>query len=206
MPRIDRSSTLLAAIAVAARRALRSAKSSRMRLDSSVDWPEINCGRPPGCMALRSMRVRGVSTNWSNGDVPPTRLSSSRHWCQVGAATLAARKAADGAEGSNGVDGVNGVDGNDDDLGIVGSSLTRLVGPESRRVGSSFTSRSSSSADDPSFFRPRRYTCKTLCAAGANGWHQRGETADSPAKMVVSSTDDGDRYSSLRCREYLLSR
>ena len=59
-------------ISVAASLALRSASSSRMRLESSVDLPVMNCGSPPGCVVESSMRVRGVSTKRTSGERPPT--------------------------------------------------------------------------------------------------------------------------------------
>ena len=90
MPRTERSSMPFDVIALAARRALRRASSSRMRLDSSVLWPVMNCGRPPGWVELSSMRVRALSSKWSSGDRPPTFSSSSRQRRHTGSAMLPA--------------------------------------------------------------------------------------------------------------------
>ena len=56
-----RSSRFFAVMRSAARRALRSATSSRKRFDSSVERPVMNCGRLPGCALVISIDgVRGV--------------------------------------------------------------------------------------------------------------------------------------------------
>ena len=55
MPRAVRSSTFFAVIRSAASRALRSATSSRKRLDRSVERPVMNCGRLPGWALVISM-------------------------------------------------------------------------------------------------------------------------------------------------------
>ena len=154
MLRIERSSVLLALIAAAASLALRSANSSRIRFDSKVGLPEINEGRPPGWIEVSSIRVRGVSTNWIRGEVPPTRANSSRHSCHTGSATLMfdsaeLRLPAVGASKSTAGSASAESSGN-------GSSSREICSPMFEAV-------SSGSNDSSSDFRLRGHTSKTLC-------------------------------------------
>ena len=90
MPRAVASSSPFAAISFAADFAVRNARSSRIRLDSSVVFPVMKVAKPPGWVTPNSMRVRGPSSKYSSGDRPPTDASSVRQFCQVGSATFTA--------------------------------------------------------------------------------------------------------------------
>ena len=79
MPRITRSDDANDSRAAAASRALRSVNSSRYRCVRRVGSPAKNLGNPPGCVVVRSRRVRGVSEKNSSGEGPPNCAISARH-------------------------------------------------------------------------------------------------------------------------------
>ncbi len=92
MPRVAASSTAFAVSVEAAVLATLKAMSSRMRFDSSVVLPVMNCARPDGCVVDSSMRVRTESSKCSSGVGPPTTPSSSRHRSHEGAAMFTGTK------------------------------------------------------------------------------------------------------------------